>query len=86
MIKIHVCLKTFQYNAGEIPEKIIFYRDGGSAGTFETLKRFEVDVCLEVLKEISVTAEKRVNFSYVCVAKRVPQRILLLSEVSRTNL
>lgn len=71
-----------QHNAGELPDQIVFFRDGGSAGTFQTLKNYEVDICVKVLEEETLGSEKVTNFSYLCVAKRIPQRILLVSEVS----
>ncbi|ODN06625.1 Protein argonaute-3, partial [Orchesella cincta] len=69
-------------NNGELPDRIVFFRDGGNAETFDVLKRYEVDVCVEVLTREYVEQRNRSlpAFSYICVAKHFPERIFLVTE------
>ncbi|CAL8111662.1 unnamed protein product [Orchesella dallaii] len=69
-------------NDGELPDRIVFFRDGGNAETFDVLKKYEVDICVEVLTKeyVEQRDRKMPAFSYVCVAKHFPEQIFLVTE------
>ncbi|CAL8071261.1 unnamed protein product [Orchesella dallaii] len=76
-IMMEDALKKFrEVRAGLLPDRIVIFRDGGSVGALDQIGKTEMNQLIEAVKMYAPKAK----FTFVIVAKRIPQRFFLTNE------
>jgi aubergine-like protein len=76
------CLKAYREENGQLPEKIIFYRDGVGVGQLATVKEHEIAQLKACFNSV-YAQEKEPQLVFIVVTKRITTRLLKYTHEGR---